>query len=54
MIPSAVLRVSRLPDITQKTACSQMKANVHRYVLNTNSPLYDIEEPRYWQNNMRY
>ena len=54
MIPSAVLRVSRLPDITQKIACSQMKANNDRYVLNTNSPLYDIEEPRYWQNNTRY
>ena len=33
MIPCTVLPVSRLHDIAEKTACSQMKGDINRYVL---------------------
>ena len=31
-----------------------MKGDIHKYVLSTNSFLFDIGEPRYWQNNTGY
>ena len=46
--------VFRLPDVAQWTACTQMKGNIHRYVLSTSGPLFDIGKPRYRQNNKGY
>ena len=43
MIPCIVLPVSRLPDIPEKTAYTQMKGNIH---LNTSSLRCNIGEPR--------
>ena len=54
MIPCTFLPVSQLHDIAEKTACTQMKGDINRYVLNTNSPLCRIAEPRYRQNNKGY
>ena len=54
MIPFIVLPISRVPDIAEKTACTQMKGDISRYVLSTSSPLYDIKVPRYRQNNTVY
>ena len=46
--------VSLLPDIAQKTAYTQIKGNIHRYILSTSSPLCNIQELRYRQNKTRY
>ena len=54
LIPFVVLPVSRHPNIAQKTACTQIKDNIHRYMLSSSSPLCDIGKPRYSQNNMGY
>ena len=54
MIPFIVLPISRLPDIAEKTACTQMKGNIRRYVLSTNSPLCDIKVLKYRQINTGY
>ena len=51
MIPSIVLPISRLPDFAEKTACTQIKGDIRRYALSTSSPMGDIGEPRYRQNN---
>ena len=42
MMPCIVLPVSRLPNVAEKTACTQMKGEIPRYVLSTSSPLCDI------------
>ena len=54
MIPCIVLPVSRLPDIPEKSACTQMKGDINRYVLSTSSPLCNMGESRYRQNNKGY
>ena len=54
MIPCIVMPVSRLHDIARRTACTQMKVNIDRYILCTSSPLCSIREPRYGQNNKGY
>ena len=54
MIPFIVLPVSPLPLIAEKTACTQMKGDIHRYILSTSSPMYNIGEPRYRLNNKGY
>ena len=54
MIPCTVLPVSRLHDIAEKTACSQMKGDINRYVLSNDRPLCGIGEPRYVQNSTGY
>ena len=54
MMPCIVLLVSWPTNVTEKTACTQMKAGIPRYVFSTSSPLCDIEEPRYRQNNTEY
>ena len=54
MIPCTVLPVSRLHDIAEKTACSQMKGDINRYVLSNDRPLCSIREPRYVQNSTGY
>ena len=54
MMPCIVLPVSRPPNVTEKTACTQMKGGIPRYVFSTSSPLCDIGEPRYRQNNTGY
>ena len=54
MIPFIVLPISRLPDIAEKTACTQMKDDICRYILSTSSPLWNIRKPRYRQNNKGY
>ena len=54
MIPCTVLPVSRLHDIAEKTACSQMKGDINRYVLSKDSPLCGIGELRSVQNNTGY
>ena len=54
MIPCIVMPISRLPDIAQGNACTQMKGGIPRYVFSTSSPLCDIGEPRYRQNNTGY
>ena len=54
MIPCVVLPVSRLLDIAQKTACTQMKGNIYRYILSTSSLLCNIGKLRFKQNNMGY
>ena len=46
--------VSQLAHIAQKTVCTQMKGDIHMYVLSTSSRLWDIGEPRYRQNITRY
>ena len=46
--------VSRLHDIAGKTACTQMKVYIDRYILCTSSTLCGIREPRYGQNTKRY
>ena len=51
MMPCIVLPVSRPPNVTEKTACTQMKGGIPRYVFSTSSPLFDIGEPKYRQNN---
>ena len=53
MIPCIVLPVFPLPA-AEKTACAQMKDDIHRYVLITCSPLCNIGELRYRQNNTGY
>ena len=54
MIPCIVFPVSRVHDISEKTAYTQMKDGINMYVLSTSSPLCDIREPRYRQNNTVY
>ena len=54
MMPCIVLLVSRPTNVTEKTACTQMKGGIPRYVFSTSSPLCDIGEPRYRQNNAEY
>ena len=54
MIPCTVLPVSGLPDIAGYTASTQIKDDIHRYVLSTSSPLCNFGEPRYGQNNLWY
>ena len=54
MIPCIVLPVYRLPDIAQKTAYTQMKVDINRYILSASISLCDIGEPRYRQNNTGY
>ena len=54
MISCIVMPVSRLNDIAGKTACTQMKVDIDRYILCTSSPLCGIREPRYGQNNKGY
>ena len=49
MMPCIVLLVSRPTNVTEKTACTQMKGGIPRYVFSTSSPLCDIREPRYKQ-----
>ena len=49
-----VLPVSRLSNLAQIAACTQIKGDIHRYVSSTSSPLCDIGEPRYRQNNTGY
>ena len=54
MISCTFLPLSQLHDIAENTACTQMKGDINRYVLNTNSPLCGIVKPRYRQNNKGY
>ena len=54
MIPFIVLPISRLPNFAERTACTQMKGDIHRYVLSTSSPMCNIGEPRYRLNNKGY
>ena len=54
MIPCIVLPIPWLPDFAEKTACAQMKGDIRRYALSTSSPLCNIREPRYRQNNTGY
>ena len=54
MIPFIVLPISRLPDIAEKTAFTQMKYDICRYILSTSSPPCNIRKPRYRQNNKGY
>ena len=54
MIPSIVLPISRLPDFAEKTACTQIKGGIRRYILSTSIPLWNIREPSYRQNNTGY
>ena len=54
MIPFIVLPISRLPNFAEKTAYTQMKGDIRRYVLSTSSPMGDIGEPRYRLNNKGY
>ena len=42
MMPCIVLPVSRPPNVTEKTACTQMKGGIPRYVFSTSSPLCNI------------
>ena len=42
MMPCIVLPVSRLPNFAEKTACTQIKGEIPRYVLSKISPLCDI------------
>ena len=54
LIPCVVVPVSTLPYIAQKTAYTQIKGNIHRYVLSTSRFLCDIREPRYNKIKMGY
>ena len=54
MIPFIVLPISRLPNFAEKTAYTQIKGDICRYVLSTSSPMGDIGEPRYRLNNKGY
>ena len=54
MIPFIVLPISRHPNFAEKTAYTQMKGDIRRYVLSTSSPLCNIREPRYRQDNTGY
>ena len=54
MIPCIVMPVSQLHDIARKTACTQMKVYIDRYILCTSSTLCGIREPRYGQNTKGY
>ena len=54
MIPFIVLPISRLPNFAEKTAYTQMKGDIRRYVLSTSSHMGDIGEPRYRLNNKGY
>ena len=54
MMPCIVLLVSRPTNVTEKTACTQMKGGIPRYVFSTISPLCDIGEQKYRQNNTEY
>ena len=54
MIPFIVLPISRLPNLAERTACTQMKGDIRRYVLSTSNPMCDIGEPRYRLNNKGY
>ena len=54
MMPCIVLLVSRPTNVTEKTACTQMKGGIPRYVFSTSSPLCDIGESTYRQNNTEY
>ena len=54
MMSCIVLLVSRPTNVTEKTACTQMKGGIPRYVFSTSSPLCDIGDPRYRQNNTEY
>ena len=54
MIPCIVLPVSRLLDIPEKTACTQMKGDISRYVLSTSNSMCNIGDPRYRLNNKGY
>ena len=42
MMPCIVLPVTQLPNVAEKTACTQMKGEIPMYVLSTSSPLCDI------------
>ena len=48
------LPISQLPNFAERTALSQMKGDIQRYVLSTSSPMCDIGEPRYRLNNKGY
>ena len=54
MMPCIVLLASRPTNVTEKTACTQMKGGIPRYDFSTSIPLCDIGEPRYRQNNTEY
>ena len=54
MMPCIVLLVSWPTNVTEKTACTQMKGGIPRYVFSISSPLCDIGELRYRQNNTEY
>ena len=54
MIPFIVLPISRLPNFAEKTAYTQMKGDIRRYVLSTSSPMGNFGEPRYRLNNKGY
>ena len=54
MIPCIVFPVSRVHDISEKTAYTQMKDGINMYVLSTSNLLCDVREPRYRQNNIGY
>ena len=54
MIPFIVLPISRHPNFAEKTAYTQMKGDIRRYVLSTSSPMCNIREPRYRLNKKGY
>ena len=54
LIPCTVLSVSRLANIAKKNVCTQMRGDIHRYVLSTISPLCEIGELGYRQNITRF
>ena len=54
MIPFIVLPISRLPNLAERTACTQLKGDIRRYVLSTSSPMNNIGDPRYRLNNKGY
>ena len=54
MMCCIVLLVSRPTNVTEKTAFTQMKGGIPRYVFSTRSPLCNIGEPRYMKNNAEY
>ena len=54
MTPFIALPISRFPNFAERTAYTQMKGDIHRYVLSTSSPMCNIGEPRYRLNNKGY
>ena len=48
------MSVSRLANIAKKNVCTQMRGDIHKYVLSSISPLCEIGELGYRQNITRF